>query len=452
MATVPARNAVNFRQMLPILGASTLGTAIEWYDFFLYGFLSATVFPAVFFPKLDPVAGIIASFTANFVGFAARPIGGAFFGWFGDRVGRKSTLIATLLLMGIATFLMGVLPGYATLGVGASVILAVLRFLQGAGVGGEWGGSVLLSLEYGDDRRRGFWASWPQTGVPIGLTLSALAVIVFKAVYPGEAFVTFGWRIPFLLSAILILIGLYIRVRILETPSFTKVKEENRVSKAPLIDVLRHHWREIVLTALIRSGEQAPFYIFITFILSYAGASFKGVSLNMSSNTLYTGLIVAGLLEFVAIPTFSHFSDIVGRKRWFLIGAVLMAAFAFPYFWLLGTKNDAIVIFTITISAGIFHAWLYGPEAAFISERFGTKLRYTGASLGYQLASITAGGPAPIIAVALVATYHSYVPIAIYMVIMCAITFISVFGLVEYSSKAAAEDVEEQPGFVATAD
>lgn len=245
MATVPARNAVNFRQMLPILGASTLGTAIEWYDFFLYGFLSATVFPAVFFPKLDPVAGIIASFTANFVGFAARPIGGAFFGWFGDRVGRKSTLIATLLLMGIATFLMGVLPGYATLGVGASVILAVLRFLQGAGVGGEWGGSVLLSLEYGDDRRRGFWASWPQTGVPIGLTLSALAVIVFKAVYPGEAFVTFGWRIPFLLSAILILIGLYIRVRILETPSFTKVKEENRVSKAPLIDVLRHHWREV---------------------------------------------------------------------------------------------------------------------------------------------------------------------------------------------------------------
>ncbi len=452
MATVPVRNAVNMRQMLPILGASTLGTAIEWYDFFLYGFLSATVFPIVFFPKLDPVAGIIASFTANFVGFAARPIGGAFFGWFGDRVGRKSTLIATLLLMGIATFLMGVLPGYATLGVGASAILAILRFLQGAGVGGEWGGSVLLSLEYGDDRRRGFWASWPQTGVPIGLSLAAVAVVVFKAVYPGESFVTFGWRIPFLLSAILIFIGLYIRIRILETPSFTKVKEENRISKAPLIDVIRYHWREIVLAALVRSGEQAPFYIFITFILSYGGAAFKGVSLNMDSGTLYTGLIVAGLFGFFTIPTFSYLSDLVGRKRWFLIGAVLMAAFAFPYFWLLGTRNAAIVIFTISISVVIFHAWLYGPEAAFISERFGTKLRYTGASLGYQLASITAGGPAPIIAVALVSVYHSYVPIAIYMIIMCAITFISVFGLVEYSNKATAEDVEERQGLVATAD
>ena len=452
MATVPARSAVNFRQMLPILGASTLGTAIEWYDFFLYGFLSATVFPVVFFPKLDPVAGIIASFTTNFVGFAARPIGGAFFGWFGDRVGRKSTLIATLLLMGIATFLMGVLPGYATFGIGASFILAVLRFLQGAGVGGEWGGSVLLSLEYGDDRRRGFWASWPQTGVPIGLTLSALAVIVFKAVYPGESFITFGWRIPFLLSAVLIFIGLYIRVRILETPSFSKVKEENRVSHSPLIEVIRYHWREIVLAALIRSGEQAPFYIFITFILSYGGASFKNVSLGLSSNTLYTGLIVAGLLGFVTIPTFSYFSDIVGRKRWFLIGAVLMAAFAFPYFWLLGTKNSAVVIFTIAISAGIFHAWLYGPEAAFISERFGTKLRYTGASLGYQLASITAGGPAPIIAVALVSAYHSSVPISVYIIIMCVITFISVFGLVEYSSKATAEDIEDRQGFVAPAD
>jgi len=452
MATVPVRKAVNIRQMLPILGASTLGTAIEWYDFFLYGFLSATVFPVVFFPKLDPVAGIIASFTANFVGFAARPIGGAFFGWFGDRVGRKSTLIATLLLMGIATFLMGVLPGYATLGVGASVILATLRFLQGAGVGGEWGGSVLLSLEYGDDRRRGFWASWPQTGVPIGLTLSALAVIVFKAVFPGESFITIGWRIPFLLSAVLVFIGLYIRVRILETPSFTKVKEENRVSRSPLLEVIRYHWREIVLAALVRSGEQAPFYIFITFILSYGGASFKGVSLKMDSGTLYTGLIVAGLLGFVAIPTFSYLSDIVGRKRWFLIGAVLMAAFAFPYFWLLGTRNPGIVIFTIAISAGIFHAWLYGPEAAFISERFGTKLRYTGASLGYQLASVTAGGPAPIIAVALVSAYHSYVPIAIYMVFMCVISFVSVFGLVEYSNKATAEDMEDRQGFVATAD
>src|SRR5437016_7892534 len=220
MATVPERGPVTVRSMLPILGASTIGTAIEWYDFFLYGFLAATVFPKVFFPTLDPVAGTIASFTTNFVGFAARPIGGAFFGWFGDRVGRKSTLIATLLLMGIATALMGFMPGYTSIGLAAPILISILRFLQGVGVGGEWGGSVLLSLEYGDNRRRGFWASWPQTGVPIGLAMAALAVLLFEILYPGDAFIALGWRIPFLLSILLILVGLYIRLPILETPSF----------------------------------------------------------------------------------------------------------------------------------------------------------------------------------------------------------------------------------------
>src|SRR5438128_10163859 len=212
MAT-SAKEPVSLRTMLPILSASTIGTAIEWYDFFLYGFLAATVFPKLFFPTLDPVAGQIAAFTTNFVGFLARPIGGAFFGWFGDRVGRKSTLIATLLLMGIATALMGLLPGYGQIGLAAPILLALLRFLQGAGVGGEWGGSVLLSLEYGDDRRRGFWASWPQTGVPVGLALAALAVLAFQALFPGAAFTNFGWRIPFLLSFLMILVGLYIRLR-----------------------------------------------------------------------------------------------------------------------------------------------------------------------------------------------------------------------------------------------
>src|SRR6266700_2483464 len=245
MATISARGPVTVRSMLPILSASTIGTAIEWYDFFLYGFLAATVFPKLFFPTFDPVTWTILAFTTNFVGFLARPIGGAFFGWFGDRVGRKSTLIATLLLMGIATALMGLLPGYAQIG-----------------VGGEWGGSVLLSMEYGDDRRRGFWASWPQTGVPVGLALSALAVLGFRALFPGAAFDSIGWRIPLFLSVVLLLVGLYIRLRILETPSFAKLKEENRIARAPLQDVVRYHWREIVLAALLRSAEQAPFYIF----------------------------------------------------------------------------------------------------------------------------------------------------------------------------------------------
>jgi len=446
MAATSERGPVTVRSMLPILGASTIGTAIEWYDFFLYGFLAATVFPKLFFPELDPVAGTIAAFTTNFVGFLARPIGGAFFGWFGDRVGRKSTLIATLLLMGIATALMGLLPGYAQIGLAAPLLLSILRFLQGAGVGGEWGGSVLLSMEFGDDRRRGFWTSWPQTGVPVGLALSALAVLAFQALFPGTAFFTIGWRIPFLLSAVLIVVGLYIRLRILETPAFRRVKQEGRLSHIPVLEVFRHYWREIILSALLRSAEQAPFYIFTTFLLAY------GVKvLKLSTNLLYAGLVITAIISFVMMPTYSAISDRVGRKRWYMIGCVLMAAFAFPYFFLLQTKMSVIVVIAIVLSISFFHDWLYGPQAALISERFGTSLRYSGASLGYQLASVTAGGPAPIIATYLVAnsktiigpTAPSYTLIAGFIIFMAVVSFISTALLREYSGKAAAQDVTE---------
>ena len=437
---------VTVRRMLPVLAASTVGTAIEWYDFFLYGFLAATVFPKIFFPTLSPINGILAAFTTYFVGFLARPIGGAFFGWFGDRVGRKSTLIATLLLMGIATALMGLLPGYAQIGLAAPLLLSILRFLQGAGVGGEWGGSVLLSMEFGDDRRRGFWTSWPQTGVPVGLALSALAVLAFQALFPGTAFFTIGWRIPFLLSAVLIVVGLYIRLRILETPAFRRVKQEGRVSHIPVLEVFRHYWREIILSALLRSAEQAPFYIFTTFLLAY------GVKvLKLSTNLLYAGLVITAIISFVMMPTYSAISDRVGRKRWYMIGCVLMAAFAFPYFFLLQTKMSVIVVIAIVLSISFFHDWLYGPQAALISERFGTSLRYSGASLGYQLASITAGGPAPLIATYLVAnsktiigpTAPSYTLIAGFIIFMAVVSFISTALLREYSGKAAAQDVTE---------
>ena len=446
MAATSERGPVTVRSMLPILGASTIGTAIEWYDFFLYGFLAATVFPKLFFPELDPVAGTIAAFTTNFVGFLARPIGGAFFGWFGDRVGRKSTLIATLLLMGIATTLMGLLPGYAQIGLAAPLLLSILRFLQGAGVGGEWGGSVLLSMEFGDDRRRGFWTSWPQTGVPVGLALSALAVLAFQALFPGTAFFTIGWRIPFLLSAVLIVVGLYIRLRILETPAFRRVKQEGRVSHIPVLEVFRHYWREIILSALLRSAEQAPFYIFTTFLLAYGVKTLK-----LSTNLLYAGLVITAIISFVMMPTYSAISDRVGRKRWYMIGCVLMAAFAFPYFFLLQTKMSVIVVIAIVLSISFFHDWLYGPQAALISERFGTSLRYSGASLGYQLASVTAGGPAPIIATYLVAnsktiigpTAPSYTLIACFIIFMAVVSFISTALLREYSGKAAAQDVTE---------
>ena len=447
MATDSVRGPVTVRSMLPILTASTVGTAIEWYDFFLYGFLAATVFPKVFFPELNPVAGTIASFTTNFVGFAARPIGGAFFGWFGDRVGRKSTLIATLLLMGIATVLMGFLPGYAQIGLAAPILLSILRFLQGAGVGGEWGGSVLLSQEYGDDRRRGFWTSWPQTGVPVGLALAAIAVLVFEAIFPGTAFTNIGWRIPFYLSALLIFVGLYIRLRILETPAFRRVKEEGRVAHIPVLEVFRHYWREIILSALLRSAEQAPFYLFTTFLLSYGVKTLK-----LSSNLLYTALIITAVFSFVMMPIYSSISDRVGRKRWYMIGAVLMAAWAFPYYLLLQTKIAVVVVITIILSISLFHDWLYGPQAALIAERFGARLRYSGASLGYQLASITAGGPAPIIATWLVANSKgwlgagvpTYTLIAVYIIFMGLVSLISTALLRrEYAGRAAVEDVGE---------
>lgn len=449
MATIyvnTTENPVTLRNMLPIISASTLGTAIEWYDFFFYGFLAVTVFPAIFFPKLDPVAGIIASFSTNFVGFVARPLGGAFFGWFGDRIGRKSTLAATLLLMGIAAMLMGALPGYATIGIAAPLLLALLRFVQGMGIGGEWGGSVLLSMEYGDDRRRGFWASWPQTGVPIGLALSALVVLLFQKLFPGEAFESVGWRIPLLQSSVLVIVSLYIRLRILETPSFVKVKQEQQISKAPLFEVVRYHWREILLCALIRSGETAPFYIFTSFVLTYAVQVVK-----LDINLLYTGLALSSVVALVSMPAFALISDRVGRKLWFAIGTILMAAFALPYFFLLQTRDPGLVLFALIFSVGICISWLYGPQAALIAEQFKTRLRYSGASLGYQLASITAGGSAPFIAAYLLANYKtfgggfaagapSFLLIALYMISMSIISFIAVQFLKEYAGKAPAAD------------
>ncbi len=432
---------VTLGSMLPIITASTLGTAIEWYNFFFYGFLAVKVFPAVFFPRLDPFVGIIASFSANFVGFAARPLGGAFFGWSGDRVGRRSTLVVTLLLMGITTILIGILPDYATIGIAAPLLLTALRFLQGVSVGGEWGGSVLLAMEYGDDRRRGFWTSWPQTGVPIGVGLSALAVLLFQNLYPGTAFESIGWRIPFLLSAMLVLVALYIRLRILETPVFAKVKAAQQESRAPLLEVWSH-WREVLLAVLLRSGEQAPFYIFTTFALSY------GLEvLHLDTSLLYTGLALAALTSCISIPAFGALSDRVGRRRWYMLGALLMALFAFPYVLLLNTKNPLLVIMAIALSLSIFHPWLYGPQAALIAEQFGPRTRYTGASLGYQLASITAGGPAPLIATYLLANhdrlapgYPAYMLIAAYIACMAAISFIAMLPLREYTGKAAAQD------------
>lgn len=426
--------------MLPVISAGVLGTTVGWYGFFLCGFFAATVFPVVFFPNLSPLDGVIAAFIISFVGFAARPVGGALFGWFGDRIGRRSTLAATMLLMSIATTMIGVLPGYATLGVFAWFLLIILRFLQGVGMGGEWGGAVLLAMEYGDDRRRGFWTSWSQVSVPIALALSALAVLFFEYLYPGMAFESIGWRMPFFLGAMLALVGFYIRLRIPETPVFSAIKAEKKVVKAPLVEAFRYNWREILCATLARAGEQAPFYLFTTFLFSYGvGTLGLGVSL------LNEGIVLGALASCVLMPTFAAISDRVGRKLWFVMGMAVTGVYAVPYFWLLATKDPWCVTLAILLSLSICHAWTYGVQAALIAEQFATPVRYTGASLGFQLASLVFGGPAPLIATYLLANqarlmpeYPGYVLIAAYIVAMVVISLIAVLFLNEYAGRAPA--------------
>ena len=440
MAT--ASGDITRREMAPVIAASTIGTAIEWYDFFLYNSAAALIFPALFFPKNNAVVGTLAAFFTVLVGFIARPIGGAIFGHLGDRIGRKSTLIATLLLMGIATLLVGFMPGYAQIGVWAAIIVSVLRFLQGLGVGGEWGGSVLLALEYGHKRNRGLWASFPQAGVPIGLLLSAGLFALFAGV-AGSGFTSWGWRIPFFLSSVLIIIGLYIRLRIFETPLFAKVLEEKREASAPVVDVIKKNWPEILLSAGARFVEQAPFYLFTSFVLVYGVTHLK-----LNEQLVLAGVYIAAIIELGTIPLFGYLSDRYGRRNWYLVGCVIMAVFAFPYFLLFNTLNPALVIITIVLSLALCHAFVYGPQAALIAERFGTRLRYSGASLGYQLAAPFAGGLAPIIAIILLngkgnlaglglknVTINigtgGWQLVSIYLVVLAVISFLCVLGLRE---------------------
>src|SRR5258707_12029646 len=380
--------------------ASTVGTAIEWYDFFLYGTAAGLVFPKVFFPNSDPLVGTLNSFLIYGAGFAARPVGAAIFGHYGDRIGRKATLIATLMLMGIATFIVAFVPGYETIGIWGAVILTALRFIQGVGVGGEWGGSVLMSMEWArSDRSRGLVASWPEFGVPCGLFLANLAVLAFSQM-SGEQFLAWGWRIPFALSIVLVGVGLYIRLGILETPVFTKLLAERKVDRTPMLTVIKQYPKEILLSALARMAEQAPFYIFTAFIFSYGTET-----LHVSRNFLLTAVLSASVLSFFSIPLFGHLSDHIGRKIMYMIGAAVTGVFGFVYFGMLNTGSETIIFLAIMLSL-IPHDMLYGPQAALIAESFTGRLRYSGSSLGYQLASVIAGGPAPLIATWLLGTSH----------------------------------------------
>ncbi|MEQ4521071.1 MFS transporter [Pseudarthrobacter sp. B907] len=414
--------------------ASVVGTTIEWYDFFLYGTAAALVFPQLFFPGQNAFAGVLFAFGTQFVGFVARPVGAAIFGHYGDRIGRKTTLMATLFLMAFGTVLIGFLPTYQAIGVAAPILLTLLRIIQGIGVGGEWGGSVLLSMEWGRRGRRGFSASWPQIGVPLGLVLSTGVVRITSGITGTEGFASFGWRIPFIISILLIGVGLFVRLRVIESPDFEAVRKSNKIVRNPLIEVIKRQPKEILLSALVRMSEQAPFYLFITFVITYA---VKHLQLN--SNSILDDTLIAAALGLVSVPLFGWLSDKFGRRKVYGVGIVLTALFAFPYFAMLDTREPFIVGVAIVVSL-ILHDIQYGPQAALIAESFDADIRYTGAGLGYQLASVVAGGPAPLIAAALLAQYGNSTAISLYIIACCAIAMVALIFLPK-----AAHRFEESP-------
>jgi metabolite-proton symporter len=409
--------------------AATIGTTIEWYDFFIYGTAAGLIFGKLFFPNTDPLTATLAAFGTYFIGFIGRPIGAAIFGHYGDRIGRKATLIATLLCMGIATFLIAFVPTYASIGIWGAVILTILRMLQGIGVGGEWGGSVLLAMEWSRTHgQRGLVASWPQFGVPAGLFLANLAILAFSA-WSGDQFAVWGWRIPFAISIILVGIGLWIRLGILETPVFQRLLNKNRIERAPLLEVIKKQPKEIILSACLRMAEQAPFYIFTAFIFAYAVNT-----LHMSRDLILTAVLVASCVSFITIPLSGHISDRIGRRKMYLIGAAVTGLFGFLYFAMVDTAIPSAVFIAIVLSL-IPHDMQYGPQAALIAEAFTPRLRYSGASLGYQLASIIAGGPAPLIATALFAAYNSGYAVAIYIAACAVVSLVSAAFMPDYTGQ-----------------
>jgi metabolite-proton symporter len=409
--------------------ASFIGTTIEWYDFFLYGTAAALVFNKLFFPNFDALAGTMAAFATYAVGFFARPLGGIVFGHFGDKIGRKSMLVTTLMLMGVATVLIGLLPTYEQIGVAAPILLVTLRFVQGFGVGGEWGGAVLMAVEHGHEGRRGFHASWVQAGVPVGLLL-ANGVFHLASSMDEKAFLAWGWRIPFLLGILLLGVGMFIRLKIMESPIFTEAKAADPGPKVPILAVLRDHPRNVLLAMGARFAENAFFYIFTVLVLSYGSQQ-----LGMEKGTLLKAVFIGSAVQLFAIPYFGALSDKLGRRPVYLGGALFLTAFAFPFFWMLETRQTGLVVAAVVIGL-VGHAAMYGPQAAFFSELFGTRVRYSGASLGYQLASPLAGGLAPLIATVLLERSGGQPwPVAVYLIGMAVVTLISVWLVEETSQK-----------------
>jgi metabolite-proton symporter len=444
LAPAPVVPPDNRAQLTRAVIASVIGSTIEWYDFFLYGVAAALVFPRVFFPQSDPYTSTLIAFSTYFVGFAARPVGAAIFGHYGDRIGRKATLVTTLLMMGLSTVVIGLLPGYATAGIWAGVGLVFLRILQGIGVGGEWGGAVLVTMEWGSTGKRGLLTSGPQFGLALGLVL-ANGTIALMSKLAGNGFYEWGWRLPFLASILLVAAGLGIRMGLEETPVFKRLKADNKLEKTPVKEVLRLHWREVLLTALARTGSQGPYYIFTTYVLVY-GTETLGVDRSL----ILSGVMAASTLSLVTLPLWAALSDRVGRRTMIVTGACLMGVWSFAYFGMLDSRQPVLLILAIMISLPI-HDMQFGPLAAFIAEAFTPRLRYSGASLGYQLSCLTAGGPAPLVALWLMHRFHSSLAIACYMAGSAVITVAATMALPDRTRENTDREYDE-PLLVAAVD
>jgi metabolite-proton symporter len=407
--------------------ASLIGTAIEWYDFFLYGTAAALIFNKLFFPTVDPTVGTLLAFATFGIGFVARPLGGLVFGHFGDTIGRKTMLYLTLLIMGLATAAIGVLPTYDTVGVWAAALLVACRLIQGFALGGEWGGAVLMAVEHAPSHRKGFYGSWPQLGAPLGLVLGTLVFSIVSGMMSNTQFNAWGWRLPFLFSMILVIVGLWVRFTVAESPEFQKVKDTKEYVRIPILNAILTHPKSILLAMGARFAENGFFYIYAAFVLAYATQA-----LGMNKQDILNGVLIAAFIETFTIPAFGALSDKLGRRPVYIFGAIFSAIMSFPLFMLLGTKSPQLAWIAIALGLAVGHAAMYGPQASFFSELFGTKVRYSGVSLGYNLASIFAGALSPIIATWLMSTYKPATwPISVYMMILALITLVSVYFALE---------------------
>jgi metabolite-proton symporter len=399
-----------------VILASFIGTTIEWYDFFIYGTAAALVFNKLFFPSFDPFVGTLSAFATFAVGFVARPLGGIVFGHYGDRLGRKTMLVYSLMIMGVATFATGMLPTYTTAGIWAPVLLVVMRAAQGIGLGGEWGGAVLMAVEHSRRGNRGIAGSWPQMGALAGLLLSTLVFTIVSRTITDAQFLAWGWRIPFLISFVLVAVGIFIRFNLTEPPAFARIKAAGAVDERPLLTIVRDYRKNVLLAIGMRFAENALFYIYTVFVLTYAQSQ-----LQIARSTMLTGVTIAAAVGCVGVPLFGALSDRIGRRKVYMFGALFSMAYAVPFFWLLDTRSPALMYIAIVLGLNVGHDAMYGPQAAYFSELFGTKVRYSGASVAYQLSSVFSGGLAPLIATALLAVGGRRA-VAAYMIAMAAIT------------------------------